>query len=65
MALTVDKDGKIIDKHLTVDESLITKIISNTDKEKHRKIFLKATKTKINHRIVPRKTSVLQNSTIN
>lgn len=52
MALTVDKDGKIVEKHLCVDESTIKEVISNTNKTKHREVLQKASKTKITRRIV-------------
>ena len=51
MALVVDKNGKIIEKHLTTDLSLIKKVLSkknNTCKD----LLQRVTNTKINRRIV-------------
>ena len=52
MALTVDEEGKIIEKHLHLDEKFIKEVISKTNKPKHKKILQKASKTKITRRIV-------------
>ena len=51
MALTVDKDGKVIEKHLTIDTATIEKVISKTDKSKHNNVLQRASKTKIIRRI--------------
>ena len=51
MALTVDKDGKIIEKHLSIDESTIKEIVSKADRTKHRKVLERASKTKITRRV--------------
>ncbi len=48
MALAIDKDGKIIDKHLTLDELSIRKAMSNGNKEHQKKVLQKALKVKIN-----------------
>ncbi|MBD3842504.1 MAG: hypothetical protein IE909_11600 [Campylobacterales bacterium] len=52
MALTVDKDGKIVEKHLSIDEETIKNLISKTDRTKHEQVLQRAIKTKINRRIV-------------
>ncbi len=51
MALTVDKDGKIIEKHLTLDETTIRNSISDAQKNKHKKVLQKASQVKFNRRI--------------
>jgi len=51
MALTVDKDGKIIEKHLTIDEATIKEVVSKANKLKHKKVLQRASKVKINRRI--------------
>jgi hypothetical protein len=51
MALAVDENGKVYDKKLTISEEVISKIISNSDKEHHRDILKRATKTKIVRRV--------------
>jgi hypothetical protein len=51
MALAVNKDGKVYNKKLTMSEESISKIISNSNKEHHRNILRRATKTKIVRRI--------------
>ena len=50
MALSVDKDGKIIEKHLLIDESTIKEIVSKADRSKHKKVLERALKTKITRR---------------
>ena len=50
MALTVDKNGKIIEKHLTLDEGVIRNSISNAKKDKHKKVLQKATQVRFNRR---------------
>lgn len=50
MALTVDKDGKIIEKHLTLDEATIKEIVSKANKLEHKKVLQRASKVKINRR---------------
>ena len=52
MALSVDKDGKVFEKRLTMDEGMIRKIISNRDKEHHKKVLQRAMKIKINREII-------------
>jgi hypothetical protein len=51
MALSVDKDGKVFEKRLTMDEDIIRKIISNRDKEHHKKVLQRAMKIKIVRRV--------------
>ena len=51
MALTVDKDGKVVEKHLTIDETTIKEVISKANKLEHKKVFQRAIKVKINRRI--------------
>ena len=51
MALSVDKDGKIVEKHLSIDETTIKEVISGTDRTKHKKVLLRASKTKITRRV--------------
>ena len=48
MALAIDKDGKVVDKHLTMDEVSIRKAISSGNKEHQKKVLQKALKVKIN-----------------
>lgn len=51
MALTVDKDGKIIEKHLTLDEATIRNSISKAKKSKHKIVLQQASQVKFNRRI--------------
>jgi mevalonate pyrophosphate decarboxylase len=51
MALSVNKDGKVFEKRLTMDEDIIRKIISNRDKEHHKKVLQRAMKIKIVRRV--------------
>lgn len=50
MALAI-QDGKVIDKHLTLDEASIRKAMANGNKENQKKILERASKVKINRRI--------------
>jgi hypothetical protein len=55
MALAIDKDGNIFDKKLTMCESDIKKAISNisqSTKNKQKKVLQKALKIKINREII-------------
>ena len=52
MALAVDKKGKVYNKRLNMSEDEIRKIMSNSDKEHHKKVLKKALTVKINRRIV-------------
>ena len=51
MALSVNKEGQVYNKKLTMSEDAITKIISNSNKKHHREVLKRATKTKIVRRI--------------
>ena len=51
MALAIDKDGKVFNKHLTLSELEIREAMDKCDKKKHRKIILRASKVEINRRI--------------
>ena len=51
MALIVDKDGKIVEKHLTADLKSIKEVMSKKT-DSHRKVLLRASKAKIERRIV-------------
>ncbi len=50
MALTVDKDGKIAEKHLTLNEESIRESIAKAKKSKHKKILVQASQVKFNRR---------------
>jgi len=50
MALTVNKDGKIIEKHLTLNEDIIRNSISKAQKNKHKKILQEASQVKFTRR---------------
>ena len=50
MALTVNKDGKIIEKHLTLDEETLRDSISNAKKSEHKKVLKKAMQVRFNRR---------------
>jgi hypothetical protein len=55
MALTVDKDGKIIEKHLTMSETDIRQVlsgISKADKERQKQVLQRALKVKIHRQII-------------
>ena len=52
MALSVEKNGEVFEKRLTMNEETIRKVISNRDKEHHKKILQRAMKVKIDHEIV-------------
>ena len=51
MALSVDKDGKIIEKHLTLDEDIIRESLSKAKKKQHKKVLHEASQIKFNRRI--------------
>jgi len=50
MALTVDKNGRIIEKYLTLDEDRIRNSMSNAKKDKHKKVLIKALQVRFNRR---------------
>ena len=52
MALSVDKDGKIVEKHLILNEDIIRASISKANKSNHKKVLQKASGIKFNRRIV-------------
>jgi len=55
MALAIDRDGKVFDKHLTMSEDSIRKVISNRSKivkEKQKQVLQRAMKTKFNREII-------------
>ena len=52
MALSVDKYGKIVEKHLTLNEDVIRASISKANKSNHKKVLQEASKIKFNRRTV-------------
>lgn len=52
MALAVDKDGKIVEKHLALNEDVIRASISKANKNNHKKILKEASQIKFNRRII-------------
>ncbi len=52
MALSIDKDGKIIEKHLAPNEDAIRASISKADKKSHKKVLQKASQIKFRRRVV-------------
>jgi hypothetical protein len=52
MALAVDKDGKIIEKHLTLNEDTIRASISKAKKNNHKKVLQEASQIKFNRRTI-------------
>ena len=52
MALSVDKDGKIVEKHLTLNEDVIRASISKANKNNHKKVLKEASQIKFNRRTV-------------
>lgn len=51
MALAIDKDGKVFEKHLTMSEETIRKVISKGNTKKQKEVLQKALKVKFNHEI--------------
>jgi hypothetical protein len=51
MALSINKDGRVYNKKLAINEDSISKIISNSNKQQHKDIMKRAIKTKIIRRI--------------
>ena len=52
MALAVDKNGKVYNKKLNMSEDEIRKIMSNSDKEHHKKLLKRALSIKINRKMI-------------
>jgi len=50
MALAVDKEGKIIEKHLTLNEDAIRSSLSKAKKSNHKKVLQEASQVKFNRR---------------
>jgi hypothetical protein len=51
MALAIDKNGKIFEKHLTMNEEDIRKVISKGNTQKQKQVLQRALKTKFLHDI--------------
>lgn len=51
MALAIDKYGKVFEKHLTMSEKSIRKVISKGSTKKQKQVLQRALKVKFNHEI--------------
>jgi len=50
MVLAVDKDGKIVEKHLTLNEDVIRASILKANRSNHKKVLQEASQIKFNRR---------------